>query len=106
MLTLVAGAAFLVRAGRFRLPALSLPGLAIVATAIAWLAWRARRGSATARRLEAGILVVWGCSLLLSPTSFDGWSLALTRSAGLGLACWGAWLLARLVRDEVRRSRS
>lgn len=102
LMAMVAGAGFLARAGRFRLPALSLPGLAILAAAIGWVAWRARRGRSWARRLEAGILLVWGSYLLATPTLFDGWSHLLTRAAGAILSCWGGWLLVGLVRDQIR----
>lgn len=102
LMAMVAGAGFLARAGRFRLPTLSLPGLAILAAAIGWVAWRARRGRSWARRLEAGILLVWGSYLLATPTLFDGWSHLLTRAAGAILSCWGGWLLVGLVRDQIR----
>lgn len=102
MAGLVAGAGFLVRAGRFRLPAMSAPGLLLLATTIAWVSWRARRGRPWARRLEAGILAVWGTYLLFAPTLFEGWALAATRTVGALLAWWALWLLARLVADQAR----
>lgn len=102
MAAFVAGAGFLVRAGRFRLPAISAPGLLLLATTIAWIAWRSRKGRPWARRLEAAILAVWGSYLLFTPTLFEGWALAATRTAGLVLAGWALWLLARLVADQIR----
>lgn len=102
LLALVAGAGFLVRAGRFRLPALSPVGLALLVLTLGWMSWRARKGSSWARRMEAGILLVWGAYLLSAPTLFDGWSLPLTRAAGLVLVGWGVWSIARWVRDQIR----
>lgn len=103
-LAMLGGAGFLVRAGRFRLPAMSVPGLAILALAIGWIAWRARRGSSWARRLEAGLLLVWGAYLLVAPTLFDGWTRSFARLAGIALAGWGIWLVARLALEEIRET--
>lgn len=101
-LALLAGAGFLARAGRFRLPAMSAPTLAALALAIAWISWRARRGSPWALRVEAGLLLVWGSYLLVAPTLFEGWTRPFTRACGLALSFWGIWLFARILRTELR----
>jgi len=96
---------FLARAGRFRIPALSIPGLLVFLALQAGLSWLAKRGHGWARRTEAGLLLGLGAYLALAPTRVAGGSVWIARGAGIVLASWGLAMLARIVRDEFRNPR-
>lgn len=98
-------AGLLVRAGRLRIPAVSIPGLLVLVVLQAGISWMARRGHSWARRTEAGLLLGLGAYLALAPTRIAGEAVWMARCAGIALALWGLALLAGIVRDEFRALR-